>query len=269
MVLSELSKQFALPVKTIVSYLQMYLNQQTGAALDIDGIAGPNTRSALSGVVDKIGVERIVREVGVRLVEVQRMFRTNADYDRMSIPQRADYVSNLVFALYPAFPMSREGIGSVLMLESATERTAASSVSSATGIFQFTSKTWSDVISKFRLNNSAGMTGSRYDVNSQVIAFVHLTLDDIKVARLRNLISGGRLRPEHLYVLHLLGAGSGGAFLRAALGGSSEPISTLLSARVITANRNLLSAKDTAMANLDRIRSVLDLRLRKIQASRT
>lgn len=123
-------------------------------------------------------------------------------------------------------------------------------MSSAHGLGQFTDSTWVDAVKrwgeKYGVAGASGMSAEqalalRGDSGLQASLLAELTGENAGRARR----AFGRNDPAAVYAMHVLGAGSGDRFLRAARANAQTPLSSLLSADEIGNNPSLFRGKAT------------------------
>ena len=135
--------------------------------------------------------------------------------------------------------VSDETLNCIITIESGGRPTIKASTSSASGLFQFIDATWMGVVAKHRPDLLNGRTRAqilalRFDPKTAIELGARFTEDNQRVIGMG--CSGG-----DLYLAHFLGTGAAADLFRA---DPSTPVSKLVSAGAINANKSVLLGKN-------------------------
>lgn len=135
--------------------------------------------------------------------------------------------------------ISDETLNCIITIESAGKVRAAAPTSSARGLFQFLNATWMGTVKKHRADllrgrSEAEVLALRFDAKTCIELGARFTEDNQRIIGMN--CTGG-----DLYLAHFLGAGDAQDLFRA---DPATPVSQLVTAQVINANKSIMLGKN-------------------------
>lgn len=131
-----------------------------------------------------------------------------------------------------------EELDSIIQIESSGNPMAKAATSSALGLGQFLNATWLSTVRRSRADVMNGRTQTQVLAMRTNASFSIEMLARFTEANKRSI--GANAAPGDLYLAHFLGAGTAAALFRAPAG---APVSTVVSAEAIRANKSILQDK--------------------------